>query len=155
MPLSGAVTYYVANSASGGSDLDGDGSEATPYLTIRNAVEQAQAADADSLTIILLSDIQSTQEIAFNDPDMSILITSDDDYTVQFAGTQPIGLASGFIKVTDGADVTFDGVNLAGSTGTFDGRVIYVADGGMATLQDLTVSDGRTLNAIQNNEHRQ
>lgn len=156
MPLSGSVDYYVANSTTGGSDVTGNGTKASPYLTISNAIQKAKDANADDVNVILLSDINLTQELAFNSPDMAIYITSDvdatDNYTIQYTGTAAIGLSSGLIKVINNTDVTFDGVNLAGSTGAFDGRVIYVAEGAEVTLQDLSVTDGRTLNAINNNQ---
>ena len=148
------VTYYVANSKSdpAGSDIKGDGSEASPFLTIGHAVEQAQANDAEDLQIVLLSDIESTLELTFDDADMPIRITSASGAaTIQFKGDKPIGTKSGFIRATAGAKLTFDDVTLAGSTGTFDGRVLYIADGAEITLTDTTVTDGR-VNSVMTNE---
>ena len=145
------VTYYVANANSGGSEA-GDGSEGSPFLRISQAVEQAQANDAEDLQIVLLSDISSTLELTFDDADMPIRITSaSGSATIQFTGTKPIGTESGFIRATAGAKLTFDDVTLAGSTGTYDGRVIYVADGAEITLTDTTVTDGR-VNSVMTNE---
>ena len=59
--VSAANTYYVANSAAGGSDTSGDGSETNPYMTIGNAI--AAAAGKDEINIVLMSDISATQEL--------------------------------------------------------------------------------------------
>ena len=116
--FSDEIVYYVANSTTGGSDLSGDGSEEKPFLTISHAVEQAQANSATQLQIILLSDISSTLELVFDDPDLPITISSTGGtHTIQFTGTRPIGTESGFIRATDGAQLNFDEVTLAGSTG--------------------------------------
>lgn len=149
LPLTGSITYYVANSSAGGKE-DGDGSEVKPFLRISQAIEQAQANDADDLQIVLLSDIDLSLEMEFSNADMPISFTSDGNYTIQFTGTSPIGSESGFVKVVGGADVSFDGVNLAGSTGTMGGRVIYAADGGVVNLTNMTVSDGRVTNVMNN-----
>ena len=151
LPLTGSITYYVANSSAGGSDNSGDGSEGNPFLTISHAVEQAQVNDADDLQIILLSDISSTLELTFDDADMPIRITSGrGTATIQFTGTRPIGTESGFIRVTSGAQLSFDNVTLAGSTGAYDGRVIYVTDSAEVTLTDTTVTEGLVNNVLTN-----
>lgn len=149
--FSDEIVYYVANSTTGGSDLSGDGSEEKPFLTISHAVEQAQANSATQLQIILLSDISSTLELVFDDPDLPITISSTGGtHTIQFTGTRPIGTESGFIRATDGAQLNFDEVTLAGSTGAYDGRVIYVANGAEVTLTNTTVTDGLVNSVLTN-----
>lgn len=144
------VTYYVANSSSGGSDKSGDGSEDSPFMTIAHAIDEAQASDALQLTIILQSDIESSLEVVFDDPDMPITITSDGgNNAIQYTGQKPLGSDSGFIKVVNGAQVQFNNVDLKGSTGTYNGRVIYVAEGAEVNLSDVTVSDGRESTDIE------
>ena len=59
--VAAATTYYVANSSAGGSDVRGDGSEATPFMTIGKAIEAA--ANEDEINIVLMSDISATQEL--------------------------------------------------------------------------------------------
>lgn len=145
------ATYYVANYDAGGSDGAGDGSIVNPYMTINKAITSAKAVDAESLEIVLLSDISSTLEIVFDDPDMPILFTSDGGrHTLQYTGTAPIGASSGFLKVIAGAQVSFDNVTLAGSTGAYDARVLYVAEGAEVTLADTTVTGGRVNNVLTN-----
>ena len=148
--ISSAATYYVANSAAGGSDINGNGTDAAPYMTIKKALAAAPS-DADEINIVLKSDIESTLELSF-DSSKTINFTSDggNNYKIQFSGTTPIGTESGFIKVIDGATVNFDGVDLFGSTGTYDGRVIYVANNGIVNLTNLTVSRGRVNNVTNN-----
>lgn len=141
-----ANTYYVANSAAGGSDVRGDGSETTPFMTIGKAIEAA--ANEDEINIVLMSDISATQELKFEDSSKTINFSSNgsSNFKIQYTGSTPIGTESGFIKVTGGATVNFDGVDLYGSTGTYDGRVIYVADNGTVTLTDTNVTRGRVNN---------
>ena len=148
--ISSAATYYVANSAAGGSDINGNGTDAAPYMTIKKALAAAPS-DADEINIVLKSDIESTLELSF-DSSKTINFTSDggNNYKIQFSGTTPIGTESGFIKVINGATVNFDGVDLFGSTGTYDGRVIYVANNGIVNLTNLTVSRGRVNNVTNN-----
>lgn len=141
-----ANTYYVANSAAGGSDVRGDGSETTPFMTIGKAIEAA--ANEDEINIVLMSDISATQELKFEDSSKTINFSSNgsSNFKIQYTGSTPIGTESGFIKVTGGATVNFNGVDLYGSTGTYDGRVIYVADNGTVTLTDTNVTRGRVNN---------
>ena len=141
-----ANTYYVANSAAGGSDTSGDGSETNPYMTIGNAI--AAAAGKDEINIVLMSDISATQELKFEDSSKTINFSSNgsSNFKIQYTGSTPIGTESGFIKVTGGATVNFNGVDLYGSTGTYDGRVIYVADNGTVTLTNTNVTRGRVNN---------
>ena len=145
------ATYYVANSSNGGSDTKGTGEADSPFLTIQKAIETAEGADAQTLEIILLSDVPLSQEVVIDNADMPITFTSDGNYRIYFSGTTPIGSSSGFIRVVNGAEATFEGVTLAGSTGTYDGRVIYVAENGTVNLSDTTVTDG-IVNNVMNNE---
>ena len=145
------ATYYVANSSNGGSDTKGTGESDSPFLTIQKAIETAEGADAQTLEIILLSDVPLSQEVVIDNADMPITFTSDGNYRIYFSGTTPIGSSSGFIRVVNGAEATFEGVTLAGSTGTYDGRVIYVAENGTVNLSDTTVTDG-IVNNVMNNE---
>ena len=55
--VAAANTYYVANSAAGGSDKNGNGTETSPYMTIGKAIEAA--ANEDALNIVLMSDISA------------------------------------------------------------------------------------------------
>lgn len=141
-----ANTYYVANSAAGGSDTSGDGSETNPYMTIGHAI--AAAAGEDEINIVLMSDISATQELKFEDSSKTINFSSNgsSNFKIQYTGSTPIGTESGFIKVTGGATVNFNGVDLYGSTGTYDGRAIYVADNGTVTLTNTNVTRGRVNN---------
>lgn len=149
--LANRTTYYVANSAAGGSDTSGDGSETNPYMTIGKAIASTPA-DADEIDIVLKSDIEASQELKFEDATKTINFTSDGDtHRIQFTGSVGIGTESGFIKVTNGATVNFNNVDLYGSSGTYDGRVIYVADNGTVSLSNLTVSRGR-VNNVSNNQ---
>lgn len=144
--VAAATTYYVANSSAGGSDVRGDGSEATPFMTIGKAIEAA--ANEDEINIVLMSDISATQELKFEDSSKTINFSSNgsSNFKIQYTGSTPIGTESGFIKVTGGATVNFNGVDLYGSTGTYDGRVIYVADNGTVTLTNTNVTRGRVNN---------
>lgn len=149
--LANRTIYYVANSAAGGSDTSGDGSETNPYMTIGKAIASTPA-DADEIDIVLKSDIEASQELKFEDATKTINFTSDGDtHRIQFTGSVGIGTESGFIKVTNGATVNFNNVDLYGSSGTYDGRVIYVADNGTVSLSNLTVSRGR-VNNVSNNQ---
>ena len=144
--VAAANTYYVANNAAGGSDVRGDGSETTPFMTIGKAIEAA--ANEDEINIVLMSDISATQELKFEDSSKTINFSSNgsSNFKIQYTGSTPIGTESGFIKVTGGATVNFNGVDLYGSTGTYDGRVIYVADKGTVNLTNTTVTRGRVNN---------
>ena len=144
--VTAANTYYVANSTAGGSDTSGDGSDTNPYMTIGHAI--AAAAGKDEINIVLMSDISATQELKFEDSSKTINFSSNgsSNFKIQYTGSTPIGTESGFIKVTGGATVNFNGVDLYGSTGTYDGRVIYVADNGTVTLTNTNVTRGRVNN---------
>lgn len=145
------VTYYVANSTNGGSDNNGDGTQGTPYMTIGNAISKAKEAGATAVTINLLSDIGASLELKFDDA-IPVTIQSNDGatYTIQYTGTSPIGSESGFIKATGSANLTFKNVKLAGSTGAYDGRVLYAADGAVVNLENVTVTNGRMNNPVNN-----
>lgn len=142
-----AAVYYIANAANGGRDNSGDGTEGKPYLTIGKAIQTAKEAGVQSLNIQLLSDIPSTQEIIFDSTfPLTIASKEGSTYKLQFTGTNPIGAESGFVKATGDANVTFENVVLAGSTGTYDGRVVYAANGAEVTLHNVTVESGRVNN---------
>lgn len=145
------VTYYVANSTKGGNDNNGDGTQGTPYMTIGNAISKAKEAGATAVTINLLSDIGASLELKFDDA-IPVTIQSNDGatYTIQYTGTSPIGSESSFIKATGNANLTFKNVKLAGSTGTYDGRVLYAANGAVVNLENVTVTDGRMNNPVNN-----
>ena len=145
------VTYYVANSDNGGSNNDGNGTKGKPYMTIGNAIAKAKDAGATAVTINLLSDIGASLELEFDDS-IPVTIQSSDGAThmIQYTGTSPIGSESGFIKATGSADLTFKNVKLAGSTGAYDGRVLYAADGAVVKLKDVTVTAGRMNNPVNN-----
>ena len=145
------VTYYVANSDNGGSNNDGNGTQGKPYMTIGNAIAKAKEAGATAVTINLLSDIGASLELKFDDP-IPVTIQSNDGatYKIQYTGTSPIGSESGFIKATGSANLTFKNVKLAGSTGTYDGRVLYAADGAVVKLEDVIVTAGRMNNPVNN-----
>ena len=145
------VTYYVANSTSGGSDINGDGTQGKPYMTIGNAIAKAKAEGESAVTINLLSDIGASLELKFDDS-IPVTIQSNDGatYKIQYTGTSPIGSESGFIKATGSANLTFKNVKLAGSTGAYDGRVLYAADGAVVNLENVTVTNGRMNNPVNN-----
>ena len=145
------VTYYVANSDSSGSDINGNGTQGKPYMTIGNAIAKAKEAGATAVTINLLSDIGASLELKF-DYSIPVTIQSNDGatYKIQYTGTSPIGSESGFIKATGSANLTFKNVKLAGSTGAYDGRVLYVADGAVVNLKNVTVTNGRMNNPVNN-----
>lgn len=145
------VTYYVANSTSSGSDINGNGTQGKPYMTIGNAIAKAKEAGATAVTINLLSDIGAFLELKFDDS-IPVTIQSNDGatYKIQYTGTSPIGSESGFIKATGSANLTFKNVKLAGSTGAYDGRVLYVADGAVVNLKNVTVTNGRMYNPVNN-----
>ena len=145
------VTYYVANSDNGGSNNDGNGTKGKPYMTIGNAIAKAKEAGATAVTINLLSDIGASLELKFDDP-IPVTIQSNDGatYKIQYTGTSPIGSESGFIKATGSANLTFKNVKLAGSTGAYDGRVLYVADGAVVNLKNVTVTNGRMYTPVNN-----
>ena len=145
------VTYYVANSDNGGSNNDGNGTKVKPYMTIGNAIAKAKEAGATAVTINLLSDIGASLELKFDDA-IPVTIQSNDGatYTIQYTGTSPIGSESGFIKATGNANLTFKNVKLAGSTGTYDGRVLYAANGAVVNLENVTVTDGRMNTPVNN-----
>ena len=46
--------------------------------------------------------------------------------------------------------MTFKNVKLAGSTGAYDGRVLYAADGAVVKLEDVIVTAGRMNNPVNN-----
>lgn len=143
------VTYYVANSDNGGSNNDGNGTKVKPYMTIGNAIAKAKEAGATAVTINLLSDIGASLELKF-DASIPVTIQSNDGatYKIQYTGTSPIGSESGFIKATGSANLTFKNVKLAGSTGAYDGRVLYAADGAVVKLEDVIVTAGRMNNPV-------
>lgn len=145
------VTYYVANSDNGGSNNDGNGTKVKPYMTIGNAIAKAKEAGATAVTINLLSDIGASLELKF-DTSIPVTIQSNDGatYKIQYTGTSPIGSESGFIKATGSANLTFKNVKLAGSTGAYDGRVLYAADGAVVKLEDVIVTAGRMNNPVNN-----
>lgn len=145
------VTYYVANSDNGGSNNDGNGTKVKPYMTIGNAIAKAKEAGATAVTINLLSDIGASLELEFDDS-IPVTIQSNDGatYKIQYTGTSPIGSESGFIKATGSANLTFKNVKLAGSTGAYDGRVLYAADGAVVKLEDVIVTAGRRNNPVNN-----
>lgn len=145
------VTYYVANSDNGGSNNDGNGTKVKPYMTIGNAIAKAKEAGATAVTINLLSDIGASLELKFDDS-IPVTIQSNDGatYKIQYTGTSPIGSESGFIKATGSANLTFKNVKLAGSTGAYDGRVLYAADGAVVKLEDVIVTAGRMNNPVNN-----
>lgn len=145
------VTYYVANSTSNGSDINGDGTQGNPYMTIGNAIAKAKEAGKTAVTINLLSDIEASQEIVF-DGSIAVTIQSNEGSTfrLQYSGTTAIGNNSGFIKANDNAALAFKNITLAGSTGAYDGRVLYAADGAVVNLENVTVTAGRMNNPLTN-----
>lgn len=138
--ISDDVTYYVNNTT--GSDKKNDGSEESPFLTIGKAIQAAQAADAVSLTINLLTDVDVSQALVFDDADMNITITSAENYAINFTGTNSIGASNGFMDISGGANVTFDGITLQGPTGGYDARLVHVENAQVA-LTNCDLIDGQ------------
>ena len=137
--------YYVANDKAGGDDNANTGEQGSPFMTLNKAIEVAQAAGAKSLTITLLSDIRLSQQFDLT-ASFPITIESDGNHKIQFVGTQSIGTDAGLFAVTNGAEVTFRNITLEGSTGDFDGRVLYAANGGTITLENAVVRKGLVNN---------
>ena len=137
--------YYVANDKAGGDDNANTGERGSPFMTLNKAIEVAQAAGAKSLTITLLSDIRLSQQFDLT-ASFPITIESDGNHKIQFVGTQSIGTDAGLFAVTNGAEVTFRNITLEGSTGDFDGRVLYAANGGTITLENAVVRKGLVNN---------
>lgn len=167
--IDGVQTVYVASASKGGSE-SGDGSQDNPYLRITQAIDNVDA-DATELDIVLLSDITLTNEIELGGNDFDILIKSEDGqkYSIKYEGTHAIGGESGVFKVTGtgvagaGSDidpwftdiksiVVFSDLTITGSTGDYDGRVVYVADGGLAGFINVTICDGKLNNATNTNQ---
>lgn len=137
----GDITFYVMSGVDGSQ---ADGSESKPYLSISDAIAAAEAADASSLTLILKSDINSTKSISI-ESQFPIKITSDAESTrsLTYTGTESIGLQAGFLHISAiGADVTFDNVNLKGSEGAYDGRVLFVGNGANVTVTNSSITNG-------------
>lgn len=152
-PFALSATYYVANAKNGGSSSN-DGSMASPFLKITEAIDAAKAAGNESVEIRLLSDMNSTQLFLFDDSSLAVTIASEGDqmYEISYIGQAGIGNLAGFIKVTDGATVSFNHVCLRNGTDGYDGRVVYAADGGTVNLSDTVVRDGRTINTTYMSE---
>ena len=138
----GDITYYVKSGVDG---TIADGSQGAPFLAISDAIEAAKNADASALTVILLSDVGSTRSISI-DCAFPVRITSGPEAvrTLAFTGSEAIGLQAGFLHIaSQGAIVQFDNINLQGSTGAYDGRVIFVGNGAEVRVIDATISRGR------------
>lgn len=152
-PFSLMTTYYVANAISGGSSSN-DGTQASPFLKITEAINAAKSAGLESVEIKLLSDMNSTQQFVFDDSSLDVTISSEDEQQrqISYMGQAPIGNLAGFITVTDGATVSFKNVALRNGTDGYDGRVVYAADGGTVNLTDTVVRDGRTNNTTYMSE---
>ena len=137
--------FHVKNN--GGND-SAAGTHEAPFMTIGAALRAAAEANMTDVTICLDSDIQSGLEVVFDDPSMNVTIKScEAPVSIKFMGTRPIGNESGFMKVVDGANVTFENVTLKASEGNYDGRVVYVADDGVVTLDSVTVTKGKVKEA--------
>lgn len=152
-PAASAVTYYVANAKNGGSSSN-SGTKEAPFLKITEAIDAAKVNGAESVEVRLLSDMNSTQLFLFDDDTLNVTLTSDGDdtYAVSYVGQAGIGNLSGFIKVADGAEVAFNNVCLRNGTDGYDGRVIYAADGGIVSLTNSVVENGRVVNTTQMSE---
>lgn len=145
LPRGGGASnmFYVKNND--GNDDTGDGTQGNPYLTIEKAVQAAQDANQDVFSIYLMSDVESSLEMVF-DGDYEVTISGQGQWGIKYTGTKPIGNKSGFIKVTDGASVSFEDITLSGSTGAYEGRVIYAANGGYVHVEDSAIRKGRVNN---------
>lgn len=138
--------FHVKNDT--GSDTTGAGTHENPFMTIGKAIEAAKEKRLKKATILLDSNIVSGKALIFSDRSIEITIKScETPVTVQYMGTSNIGNEHGFIEVTSGANVTFENVTLKGSAGDIDGRVVYVANNGVVTLDSVTVMNGNVNEA--------
>lgn len=132
-------SYYVAASSSGGSDLKGDGTEDSPFLTIGKALEQAEKDGCNSAEIILLSDISLTSELDLEGA-VDAVILNGNGFSVKFNGPAPIGGDAGLITV-ENCEVYFDDITLTNST-ILNARLLSVGNGGRIYLENTTVAKG-------------
>lgn len=77
-----ADTWYVATEADGGNDTTGDGSQAAPFASLTNAVEQAQNGDS---IIIAAGTYQPTERIVITKA-LEIIGDDTDPSQVKFDG---------------------------------------------------------------------
>jgi len=141
----GSGTYYVM----AGGDGDGSSPDA-PLMSIDPALKAAENDGVSDITIVLRSNIEATQTIAFTG-NKNICITSESGaFRLIYAGTADIGTSTGFIEVGNGANVTFDSVELDKGSSSYSSRVLHVSNGGEVVLDNATVTNGELRDPNQN-----
>ena len=145
-PIDGAVTYYVANSAEGGSNVSGTGAYDMPFLSISHAIDVARENQVTDLEIAFKSNIDITNTLILDDSDMSITFQGN-EYTLNAALNDNAGTGNAAIAVIGGADVTFTNITLARQDGSaYKAGVLYV-QGASAVIDQSRLTNG--LKAVQ------
>jgi hypothetical protein len=132
--------YYVKSDG----DDSADGSETTPFLTLRKAYEAA-SNDPKRKTVAVMDDLEATGAVALN-------INKTLPVTIRgVSATPPILTRSdgsdAVINVTSGAKVKFQNITIDGSANGGTNRALYVIDHGTkVTLAGGATITGRTAN---------
>ena len=139
-----AETYYVADSASGGSNVEGTGSYDHPYMTISHVIEVAVEDGEDELIISLLSGVEISNELDLSgDSGLSALTINGNGHNITFAQNRDVGNLSGMVSVTDGLSLALSDIGLARLQGNQNSAgLLYVQDASV-TLDDVTLASGR------------
>lgn len=141
MPEDGAVTVYVANSVNGGSDFNDGATVDHPMLSIRSAIDAAVAAGATDITVSLLSDMTITRTLRFQDAGVSVTVVGNSN-KISYDGAQPVGLGTGAIEISDGAEVTFNNVALTRMDGSEQAACLVYVQNAVAVLDDVSLYNG-------------
>ena len=145
-PIDGAVTYYVANSAEGGSNVSGTGAYDMPFLSISHAIDVARENQVTDLEIAFKSNIDITNTLILDDSDMSITFQGN-EYTLNAALNDNAGTGNAAVAVIGGADVTFTNITLARQDGSaYKAGVLYV-QGASVEIDQSRLTNG--LKAVQ------
>lgn len=131
--------------ASGGDDSTGDGTEASPYASISKAYSEV----ADNGTIYLLSDLDVSAKITFNQH-KTVTITSADSSNIKtiYSKYEATQATDPVMKVIDGEiifkDITIDGSGQKNANNQFlSPCFIYCeANGATATMDEGTTITG-------------
>ncbi len=139
---SSGPTYYVADSAGGGSNVDGDGTRTKPYLSISHAIEAASAAGETSLTIEMLTDIGITKTLSFADAKVRNITVNGNNKDIIYQGNWDLGTGTAAITVENGSSVKFSNMGLTRQEGlTYFGGILFVANASV-TLDKVNVTNG-------------
>lgn len=146
-PVNGAVTYVVASSADGGSNVTGTGAYDAPFMSISHAIDVARENQVTDLTIEFKSNIDITNTLILDDNDMNITFQGN-EYTLNAALNDNAGTGNAAIAVIDGADVTFTNITLARQTGSaYKAGILYV-QGASVVIDQSRLTNG--LKAVHN-----